>query len=282
MSRLVKYHSSRDVAQLGSASVLGTEGRRFKSCHPDHLMGPQLSWESACLARMRSGVRSPLAPPLFVAVQLSWLERLTHTQQVGGSTPSAATKKCFFLRSIFYYLPIITIKLQFPSHFFDFTCFFDYYIRERFNKRSKDPQLNGQSSRLITGWLQVRVLQGPPTRKHTQAVEGVGLENRQGVHAPPEFESQCFRHVNLTLVSKYCQKVHKLVLNGLFLLFSAVTKKILFRSNCHVLFWGVVSRKFGIYVRTLFVKSSEYMFELLNVNKKGNLLNFRSNFQFKS
>ena len=25
----------RGVAQLGSASVLGTEGRRFKSCHPD-------------------------------------------------------------------------------------------------------------------------------------------------------------------------------------------------------------------------------------------------------
>ena len=28
----------RDVAQLGSASVLGTEGRRFKSCHPDKLL----------------------------------------------------------------------------------------------------------------------------------------------------------------------------------------------------------------------------------------------------
>lgn len=26
----------RDVAQLGSASALGAEGRRFKSCHPDH------------------------------------------------------------------------------------------------------------------------------------------------------------------------------------------------------------------------------------------------------
>src|SRR5690625_4693425 len=26
---------SRDVAQLGSASALGAEGRRFKSCHPD-------------------------------------------------------------------------------------------------------------------------------------------------------------------------------------------------------------------------------------------------------
>ena len=27
--------TQRGVAQLGSASVLGTEGRRFESCHPD-------------------------------------------------------------------------------------------------------------------------------------------------------------------------------------------------------------------------------------------------------
>ena len=27
----------RDVAQSGSASGLGPEGRRFESCHPDHL-----------------------------------------------------------------------------------------------------------------------------------------------------------------------------------------------------------------------------------------------------
>ena len=29
---------SRDVAQLGSASALGAEGRRFESCHPDRLI----------------------------------------------------------------------------------------------------------------------------------------------------------------------------------------------------------------------------------------------------
>ena len=28
--------SFRDVAQPGSASALGAEGRRFESCHPDH------------------------------------------------------------------------------------------------------------------------------------------------------------------------------------------------------------------------------------------------------
>ena len=34
---LHRVSNVRDVAQLGSASVLGTEGRRFKSCHPDKL-----------------------------------------------------------------------------------------------------------------------------------------------------------------------------------------------------------------------------------------------------
>ncbi len=29
---------ARDVAQLGSAPGLGPGGRRFESCHPDHLL----------------------------------------------------------------------------------------------------------------------------------------------------------------------------------------------------------------------------------------------------
>ena len=33
--KLTKY---RDVAQLGSALRSGRRGRRFKSCHPDHLL----------------------------------------------------------------------------------------------------------------------------------------------------------------------------------------------------------------------------------------------------
>src|SRR5262245_7667305 len=33
--RLREEHADRGVAQLGSASALGAEGRRFKSCHPD-------------------------------------------------------------------------------------------------------------------------------------------------------------------------------------------------------------------------------------------------------
>lgn len=32
----------RSVAQFGSASGLGPEGRRFKSCHSDHLLTKEL------------------------------------------------------------------------------------------------------------------------------------------------------------------------------------------------------------------------------------------------
>ena len=32
---VVAIPSNRDVAQFGSASGLGPEGRRFESCHPD-------------------------------------------------------------------------------------------------------------------------------------------------------------------------------------------------------------------------------------------------------
>ena len=35
--RISLTHYLRGVAQFGSASVLGTEGRRFESCHPDLL-----------------------------------------------------------------------------------------------------------------------------------------------------------------------------------------------------------------------------------------------------
>ena len=36
----VGFGEQRDVAQFGSASGLGPEGRRFESCHPDHFSGP--------------------------------------------------------------------------------------------------------------------------------------------------------------------------------------------------------------------------------------------------
>ena len=38
-SRVIVMRVLRDVAQFGSASGLGPEGRRFESCHPDQEMG---------------------------------------------------------------------------------------------------------------------------------------------------------------------------------------------------------------------------------------------------
>ena len=35
---LSAIEQSRDVAQLGSAPVLGTGGRRFESCHPENAL----------------------------------------------------------------------------------------------------------------------------------------------------------------------------------------------------------------------------------------------------
>ena len=57
----------RDVAQLGSALDLGSRGRRFKSCHPDH-----------CKIVNTAG-------------QLSWLEHPVHTRKVASSSLAPAT-----------------------------------------------------------------------------------------------------------------------------------------------------------------------------------------------
>lgn len=60
----------RDVAQFGSASALGAEGRRFKSCRPD----------SATVSVMTG-----------MGVWLRRLERLADNEKVGGSSPSTPT-----------------------------------------------------------------------------------------------------------------------------------------------------------------------------------------------
>ena len=68
----------------------------------------------------------------------------------------------------------------------------------------------GQSFRLITGWSQVRVLQGPPLsiRRSTQVAEGSGLENRQVVQAAPGFESQLLRHYIARQSSLVARRAH--------------------------------------------------------------------------
>ena len=60
----INFEVFRGVAQFGSASGLGPEGRRFKSCHPDH--------ENGSLAQLG--------------------ERLPYKQDVTGSSPVTPTK----------------------------------------------------------------------------------------------------------------------------------------------------------------------------------------------
>gem|GEM_PF-5356951 len=66
----------RDVAQPGSASVLGTEGHVFESHHPDFAL-----W---------NGI-------------VQWLERRNHNPKVGGSNPSFVilTYSEVFLKGIY-------------------------------------------------------------------------------------------------------------------------------------------------------------------------------------
>ena len=61
------FGGQRDVAQFGSASGLGPEGRRFESCHPDHDYGS--------LAQLG--------------------ERLPYKQDVTGSSPVTPTTNSF-------------------------------------------------------------------------------------------------------------------------------------------------------------------------------------------
>ena len=61
----------RDVAQFGSASGLGPEGRRFESCHPDQ------NFMYGSIAQLG--------------------ERLPYKQDVTGSSPVTPTNKIFFV-----------------------------------------------------------------------------------------------------------------------------------------------------------------------------------------
>ena len=61
----------RDVAQLGSASGLGPEGRRFESCHLDHLNGvlAQLVEHLLCTQGVRSS--NLLSSTIYIVLQLN-------------------------------------------------------------------------------------------------------------------------------------------------------------------------------------------------------------------
>ncbi len=63
---VVAMPRDRDVAQFGSASGLGPEGRRFESCHPDQIF-------------LKNGSIAQLG------------ERLPYKQDVTGSSPVTPT-----------------------------------------------------------------------------------------------------------------------------------------------------------------------------------------------
>ena len=84
---------SRDVAQFGSASGLGPEGRRFESCHPD-----QKVWEFSSAGRASAlqaeGHRfEPCNSHQHYAGIAQLVEQLICNQQVVGSSPITSSKK---------------------------------------------------------------------------------------------------------------------------------------------------------------------------------------------
>ena len=117
---VIAHH--RDVAQPGSASALGAEGRRFESCHPDHTrasggIGRRAGLRSQCLTTSgfesreahhtlgrgpnRQGRRvvtpeiggsNPPAPATFILGPLAQqVEHRTFNPQVPGSIPGRPT-----------------------------------------------------------------------------------------------------------------------------------------------------------------------------------------------
>ena len=77
------------MAQFGSASGLGPEGRRFKSCHPDHLQGSIAQLGEHLPYKQRVTGSSPVTPTIKTkyagVAQLA--EQLICNQQVAGSSP---------------------------------------------------------------------------------------------------------------------------------------------------------------------------------------------------
>ena len=90
----------RDVAQFGSASGLGPEGRRFESCHPD-----QKVWEFSSAGRasaLQAGCHrfEPCNSHHFLNNVLKYdagvaqlVEQLICNQQVAGSSPITSSKQ---------------------------------------------------------------------------------------------------------------------------------------------------------------------------------------------
>jgi len=84
---LLGTNHPRGVAQPGSASALGADGRWFKSSRPDHLtMRTKLIWLSAALPTPRQRVQGPSFAPFHAGVAQS-VEPTLPKHAVAGSSP---------------------------------------------------------------------------------------------------------------------------------------------------------------------------------------------------
>ena len=84
-------HEHRDVAQLGRASRLGRESRRFESCRPDHVKALAGAWYSIGGAA------------LAVPLERPWSNRIRHESsklEDGGSSPSGRMIYCPFVVTV--------------------------------------------------------------------------------------------------------------------------------------------------------------------------------------
>ena len=92
--------SRRDVAQFGSASGLGPEGRRFESCHPDHEIYGSLAQLGERLPYKQDVTgSSPVTPTIlktkYYAGVAQLVEQLICNQQVAGSSPITSSKRTY-------------------------------------------------------------------------------------------------------------------------------------------------------------------------------------------
>lgn len=84
--------AKRDVAQLGSASALGAEGRTFKSCHPDKQdFSPRSSVDRAP-ASEAGGPEFNSRRGYFASIAQSGPEPPTFNRRVAGSNPAGGTR----------------------------------------------------------------------------------------------------------------------------------------------------------------------------------------------
>ena len=143
-----------------------------------HNLAVHLVWDQ------RVAGSNPVIPTIVCGVIAQLGEHLPCTQGVRGSIPLGSTIFLFFVAEQLSWLehPVHTRQVVGSS-----PISATIYIWTLSSV--------GQSSRLITGRSQVRVLQGPPLNnwRNTQVVEGSGLENRQGLRGPPGFESLFLR-----------------------------------------------------------------------------------------